>query len=74
MSKTKTNDGLERVVLTEALRRLKIKYPWAPVNALRQAVRDGRVPSIRSPGTLAGQKRARYYVTVSDLESALTTN
>lgn len=72
MSKTKEKD--ERVILAEALRRIAAKYPWAPVNALRQAVKDGRISSVRSPGVGGSLSRARYYVLESDIEDALLAN
>jgi hypothetical protein len=59
------SDG--RLPLQKALRLLKRKKPWAPLASLRRAVTEGRVPAVRS----STAKKARYYVTVADLEAAL---
>jgi len=55
------------LVLSEALRLLKEKYPWLPTATVRKAVTEGRVPSVRIGGT----KRAHYFVKLSDVESSL---
>lgn len=57
----------ERLLLSEALRRLREEYPWAPVAALRLQVADGIIPSVRS----SLKKKARYYVRWSDLLAAM---
>lgn len=57
----------ERLLLSNALRLLREKYPWAPVASLRVQVADGRIPSKRS----SFKKKARYYVRMSDLEAAM---
>jgi len=58
----------EYVNLSEALRRLKAKWPWAPVQALRKRVESGDIKSVRS----SNQKGARYYVKLVDLERAIS--
>ena len=55
------------IVLSEALRHLKEKYPWLPTATVRKSVTDGRVPSVRIGDT----KRAHYFVRLSDLEASL---
>ena len=60
--KTKSDD---RMPLTEALDKLKAKYPWAPIQSLRKQV--NRIPSVRS----SFAKRARWYVRFEDLEKLL---
>jgi hypothetical protein len=55
--------------LPEALRRLKSEKPWVPVEALRLAVRAGRIPSVRS----SFKNKARYYVRLEDLLASLPT-
>jgi hypothetical protein len=68
MAKRPTKErGDGRLPLTVALTKLKEKYPWAPVWALRKKVTSGGVPAIRSS---LGSK-ARYYVTMDDLERVL---
>lgn len=57
----------ERLLLSEALRMLREKYPWTPVAALRVQVADGTIPSKRS----SFKKKARYYVRLSDLMAAM---
>jgi hypothetical protein len=66
MTTTKESSD-ERLLLSEALRVLQADKPWAPVAALRVAVAEGRIPSVRS----SFKKRARYYVRMSDLLAAL---
>ena len=55
----------EYLPLAEALRRLRAdkKTRWLPVHRLREAVRNGEVPSKR---TREG-RYARYYVRIADL-------
>jgi len=55
------------IVLSEALRLLKEKYPWLPTATVRKAVTEGRVPSVRIGET----KRAHYFVKLSDIEGSL---
>jgi hypothetical protein len=63
--KQQRSDG--RLPLPKALELLKKEKPWAPIAALRKAVTEGRVPAVRS----STAKKARYFVTVADLEAAL---
>lgn len=70
MGKTATMEGTDMMPLTRALKLLKKEYPWMPVTALRQAVVDGKVPSIRS----SDKKGAYYYVRLTDLVNALPSN
>jgi hypothetical protein len=70
MGKTATMEGTDMMPLTKALKVLKQKYPWMPASALRQAVVDGKVPSIRS----SDKKGAYYYVRLEDLVNALPSN
>jgi hypothetical protein len=65
MPKRTTIDN--RVLQSQALAEIKNKYPWAPIASLKKAIREGRVPSIRS----SDASKARYYVNVSDLEALL---
>lgn len=67
MAKKPTANNDERLLLSKALRLLQSEKPWAPVSALRVAVADGRIPSIRS----SRKKKARYFVKMSDLLAAL---
>jgi hypothetical protein len=66
MSK-KTNNHDDRMPLGAALKALKAKYPWAPLQALRKAVASGRVPTVRS----STAPKARYYVRLDELEQLL---
>jgi len=63
----KKND--EYISLSEALRLIADdpKTAWMPQERLRQAVRNGEVPSRRS----GPAKNARYYVRISDLVKAV---
>jgi hypothetical protein len=66
--KKKKSDGADdRMVLRQALKLLKEKYPWLLTNPLREQVAAGKIPSIRS----SGKSRAYYYVRLADLEKAL---
>lgn len=66
--KQKQNAADDRVVLSEALRILKDKYPWLPSATLRKLVAEGKVPSVRVGET----KRAHYFVRIADLEAAIS--
>jgi hypothetical protein len=66
-TRIKDRSDEDRMELPKALKRLKRKYPWAPIAALRKAVSEGRVPAVRS--SLGA--RARYYVRIDDLERVL---
>ena len=57
----------DMIVLSEALRLLKEKYPWLPTATVRKAVTEGRVPSVR----IGASKRAHYFVKLSDVETSL---
>jgi hypothetical protein len=57
----------DMIVLSEALRLLKEKYPWLPLATVRKSVTDGQVPSVR----IGKAKRAHYFVRLSDLETSL---
>lgn len=69
--KQKANDQpkieADMIVLSEALRLLKEKYPWLPTATVRKAVTDGRVPSVR----IGVSKRAHYFVRLDDVEASL---
>lgn len=65
MAKRNQSDG--RVLQSQALSEIKIKFPWAPLASLKKAIREGRVPSVRS----SNAAKARYYVNVRDLETWL---
>lgn len=55
----------DEIRLVEAIRRVKEKEPWVPEASLRNAVRDGTIPSKRSSLGL----KAHYIVRMKDVEN-----
>ena len=55
------------ILLNRALQNLRLRWPDAPIYALRERVKKGEIPSRRS----SKKKGARWYVRESDLEAAL---
>jgi len=65
MSKTKKQKPEGYVPLVTAIKVIRGRHPWWPETSIRDAIREGQIPSMKA----SLRRKAKYFVRIEDLEA-----